>query len=292
MGKYVIITDNGSDFSEKTAKDNDIKMMYMSVSVEGKEYDGEKEKINLEKLYELMKSGVTPSTAQINPEKAEKFFDRYLREGMDVINICLSSKISGTYNSCKMAADNIKEKYPNRKIAVIDSISASMGLGLLILHAQQKIKEGKSFEETVNYIEEMKHKICHIFTVSDLIYLQRGGRISKAEAVIGSLIGIKPILSCDSEGKLVPIYKVRGRKNSLISMVDKMKEVIIKEENDFVTISHGGCKEEADYVAKLIKEKIGIKNIIIEALGPVIGSHSGPGTMAIFCIAKNRIDRK
>lgn len=292
MKEFVILTDNGSDLSEDLAKKNEIEIMYLTVNVNDEEYDGINKKISPETIYNLMKKGVSPSTSQVNPEKAELFFESYLKNGQDIIQICLSGKISGTYNSCKIAAMNLKEKYPERRIEVIDSISASMGLGFLVMKAVQKKNQGKNFEEILKYIETIKHKICHIFTVSDLVYLQRGGRISKAEAVIGSLIGIKPVLSCDSEGKLVPIYKVRGRKNALISMVNKMEEIIEINKNDFVTISHGNCLEEAEFVAKMIRDKFNIKNIFIEPLGPIIGSHSGPGTLAIFFIADHRLDKK
>ena len=292
MKKFVILTDNGSDLSEELAKKNEIEMMYLTVNVNDEEYDGINKKIRPEKIYDLMKNGVSPSTSQVNPERAENFFESYLKNGQDIIQICLSGKISGTYNSLKIAAMNLKEKYPERKIEVIDSISASMGLGFLVIKAAEQRNKGKSFEEVLEYIETIKHKICHIFTVGNLVYLQRGGRISKTEAVIGSLIGIKPVLSCDSQGKLVPIYKIRGRKNALISMVDKMKEIIEINKNDFIAISHGDCLEEAEFVAKMIRDKFNIKNIIIEPLGPIIGSHSGPGTLAIFFIADHRLDKK
>ena len=234
-----------------------------------------------------------PTTSQVSPARAEEFFETYLKKDLDIIHVCLSSQISGTYNSCKIAQDNLKEKYPERKIEIIDSLCASMGEGLLIIKSISELKKipEKSFENMIEFINNIKHKICHIFTVGDLVYLQRGGRVSKTEAVIGSMIGIKPILSVDTNGKLVPIFKVRGRKNSLIKLVDKMEEVIDRENSDVITISHGSCLDEAKFVADLISKKFEPEKIIIEELGPVIGSHAGPGTIAIFSLAKNRLDK-
>lgn len=293
MGRFVITTDNGSDIGEVLAKEVSMDIINLTVNIDGKEYDGIDKKIKPSDLYELMKRGVNPTTSQISPAKAEEFFENYLKKDIDIIHVCISGQISGTYNSCKIAKENLKERYPNRKIEVIDSLCASMGQGLLVLKTIENLQNNLNmrFENVVEFINELKHKVYHVFTVDSLVYLQRGGRISKTEALIGSMIGIKPILSVDNKGKLIPISKVRGRKNSLIKLTEKMDEVIDKENSDIITISHGNCLEEAKFVEDIIKKKFAPKKIIVEELGPVIGAHAGPGTIAVFCIAKNRIDK-
>ena len=290
MQQYVITTDDCSDLSEGVASKIGVGIVNLTVNINGEVYDGVKKTIDPVEVYDLMKKGVTPSTSQVNPEQAKSFFKKYLEKGLDVIHVALSSQISGTYNSCKIAAGELIIEYPNRRIVVIDSISAALGQGLLVMQAVKEKAKGKSFNEVVDFIEARKNKICHLFTVDDLIYLQRGGRISKTEVIIGSLIGIKPILSCDSCGKLVPISKARGRKNALRAMVSKMAEIIDIGANDVVTISHGNCLEDANFIADLIKTRFNI-DVVIGMLGPVIGSHSGPGTLSVFFVANGRLNR-
>ena len=292
MNQFVITTDNGSDLSRSLAGKFGVDMVHLTVNVDNVEYDGINKSIDVTKIYDMMKKGATPSTSQVTPAKAEEFFEKYLSQGLDLIHVCLSGQISGTYSSCKMAADNLKNKFPERKIEVIDSISASLGQALLVIKGLEQQRAGKSFDEVVEFFNNMKHHICHVFTVDDLVYLQRGGRISKSEVILGTLIGIKPILSCDSAGKLVPISKVRGRQKSLLAMIEKMAEVINPEENDVIAISHGNCIDDANALAKLVRERFNINDIIVGDLGPVIGSHAGPGTLAVFCVADHRIDRK
>ena len=291
MQQYVITTDDCSDLSEGVASKIGVGIVNLTVNINGEVYDGVKKTINPVEVYDLMKKGVTPSTSQVNPEQAKSFFKKYLEKGLDVIHVALSSQISGAYNSCKIAAGELIIEYPNRRIVVIDSISGSLGQGLLVMQAAKEKAKGKSFNEVVDFIEARKNKICHLFTVDDLIYLQRGGRISKTEAIIGSLIGIKPILSGDSCGKLALISKVRGRKNALKAMVSKMAEIIDVSKNDVVTISHGNCLEDANFMAELIKRRFNIKNVIIDMLGPVMGSHAGPGAVAAFFVASCRLNR-
>lgn len=291
MKPYIITTDNGSDLGKDLIKNMGINLINLTVNVNGKEYDNVENEIDIKKLYEMMKKGYTPSTSQVNINHAEMFFEKFLQQNLDVIHICLSSQISGTYNNCKIAAANLQSKYPDRKIEVIDSISACGGQGLLVLQAYDEQAKGKNFDDVVKFIQNRKNYICHIFTVDDLAYLQRGGRISKTEVIVGSFLGIKPILSCDSHGKLVPIFKSRGRKNALINMVNKLEEIIDIDNNTSIVINHADCKEDAKFVAKLIHDKISIKDILIENLGPVIGSHAGPGTLAIFFVATHRLDK-
>lgn len=292
METFVILTDSGSDLRKELIAQYGINIVNLTVNIGDEEYDGIDKKIPTSELYDLMKKGQSPKTSQVSPEKAEKFFEKYLEQNLDIIHICLSGQISGTYNSCKIAALNLKDRYPERRIEVIDSLSASLGLGILVLLAAKQQKANKSYEEVVRFVEEKKHKICHVFTVSDLVYLQRGGRISKTEAVIGSLIGIKPVLSCDDGGYLVPIAKARGRKNSLISVFEQIKQTIDLTQENVVAISHGDCIDDVNFIAEKFKNELNIKDIVTGDLGPVIGSHAGPGTLAVFCVAKNRINKK
>lgn len=207
-----------------------------------------------------------------------------------MLYIAFSSALSGTYNSGRIAAEEIKEEglFPDRKLVVLDSLSASLGQGLLVHKAVQLKEAGKSLEETVSWVEENKLNLCHIFTVDDLFHLHRGGRVSKATAVLGTMINIKPILHVDEEGRLTPIGKVRGRRKSLSALADRMGEQIKGFENPEVFISHGDCLEDAEYVEKLVRERFGVENFVINHVGPTIGAHSGPGTMALFFMGNQR----
>ena len=205
-------------------------------------------------------------------------------------NIAFSSGLSGTYNSCRLAAMNLAEKYPDNKIIVIDSLCASMGEGLFVHKAVMMKEEGKSIDEIAAWLEENKLHVVHNFTVDDLFHLYRGGRVSKTAAVVGSMINLKPILHVDNEGHLIPLSKVRGRKKSLIALVDSMEKQIgaWRDKNDIVFISHGDSLEDAQFVAELIKKRLGIENFLINHIGPTIGAHSGPGTIALFYMGDYR----
>ena len=196
--------------------------------------------------------------------------------------------MSGTYHSICLAAEELREKYPEATISVVDSLCASMGEGLLIHKAAMLKEAGKSLQEVTQWLEENKLHLCHNFTVDDLFFLHRGGRVSKTTAIVGSALGIKPVLHVDNEGKLVPVGKVRGRKQSLIALVDRMVKQVQGVENDIVFISHGDCLEDAEFVRDQIKERLGIQNFMINYIGPTIGSHSGPGTVALFFMGQSR----
>ena len=202
--------------------------------------------------------------------------------------IAFSSGLSGTYHSICLAAEELREKYPEATISVVDSLCASMGEGLLIHKAAMLKEAGKSLQEVTQWLEENKLHLCHNFTVDDLFFLHRGGRVSKTTAIVGSALGIKPVLHVDNEGKLVPVGKVRGRKQSLIALVDRMVKQVQGVENDIVFISHGDCLEDAEFVRDQIKERLGIQNFMINYIGPTIGSHSGPGTVALFFMGQSR----
>ena len=293
MSNFVITTDSCSDLSlQQMAKLGvfDVDLVNMTVTINGKEYDGVKKSINADKLYGLMRAGIVPSTSQINPENAERFFEKYLNQGLDIIHICLSGQLSGTYNSCKIAQKQLKAKYPDRKIKVVDSLSGSLGQGILVLESAIQKKQNKSFEQLVNFVEEKKHKICHLFIVDDLGHLKRGGRISKTEAMVGSILGVKPILTANSFGKLEVIAKARGRKSAIKYMFEKFQEYFDFRINDVLAIGHGDCQEDAVLLKNMIQKEYNIKNIIVDNIGPVMGSHAGPGVLALFFTAHNRIN--
>ena len=289
MREYVITTDNNSDLPDEYLVQHQVGCTYLSYTLDGKNYTHENF-LPVHEFYEAMRHGSMPTTAQVNPESARTALEPYLKEGKDVLHIAFSSGLSGTYNSTKIAAEELQEEYPDRKIIVIDSLSASLGQGLLIWLAQRKKEQGEDMETVADWVEAHKLNIVHLFTVDDLFHLHRGGRVSKTTAVVGSMLNIKPVLHVDGEGKLIAIGKVRGRKKSLLELV-KLMDMKIGSYGvscDTIFISHGDCEEEARYVAEKVKEKYQIKTVLINQVGATIGAHSGPGTMALFFVGDER----
>ena len=289
MSEYVITTDNNSDLPEKYFKDHGVGCMYLSYSMDGKNYTHENF-LPEHEFYEAMRNGSMPTTAQVNPENAKTLLEPYLKEGKDILHLAFSSGLSGTYNSSRIAAEELMEEYPDRRIIVVDSLSASLGQGLLVWLAQQKKELGQTLEDVADWVEKNKLKMVHLFTVDDLNHLYRGGRVSRTTAIVGSMLNIKPVLHVDNEGKLTAIGKVRGRKKALQELVKLMDEKIgsFGADCDTIFISHGDCEQDAQYVAAKVKEKYNIKNIIINQVGATIGAHSGPGTMALFFVGDVR----
>lgn len=289
MGEYVITTDNNADLPDEYYQDHEVGCTYLSYNIDGQAYTHETF-LPVEEFYQKMREGSMPTTAQVNPEQARELFEPILKQGKDILHIAFSSGLSGTYNSVKLAAEELLEEYPGRTIRVIDSLCASLGQGLLVHEAVLRREQGVSLEENAQWVEDHKKNIVHMFTVDDLFHLHRGGRVSKATAVVGSMLNLKPVLHVDDEGKLVAIGKARGRKKSLLALVDSMKEKIgsYADNCDTVFISHGDCEEEARFVEKKVKEIYDINTVIINHVGPVIGAHSGPGTMALFFLGDQR----
>lgn len=288
MGKeYIICTDVTSDLPVDYYQKNNISMLYLSYTMCGVEYcDGES--LEPHEFYEKMRGGELPKTSQIVPEQAEVVFEPLVQKGLDILYIGFSSGLSGSYNSVRIAAENICAKYPDANVRVVDSLCASLGEGLLVSKAVAKKYEGASLDEVADYCEENKLHLCHMFTVDDLMHLHRGGRVSAATAIAGSILGIKPILHMDDAGHLIPIGKVRGRKQSLVALVDEMEKRMGDWDNETIAISHGDCLEEANFVRDLVKKRFGIKNCITNYVGTVIGSHSGPKTVALFFLGDKR----
>lgn len=287
--EFVITSDNNCDLSKEFLSENNVDVCYLSFSMDNKTYDCVETTLDDHEFYEKMRLGNMPTTAQVNPTQMIEMFKKHLDEGKDILHISFSSNLSGTYNNAVLAKEEVEKKYPERKIIVIDSLAASLGQGMLI-HSAVKLKnEGKSIDEVATWLEENKLHACHFFTVSDLNHLYRGGRVSKTAAFLGTLIHIKPILYVDNEGRLIPSTKVKGRKKSIQTLVDKMKENIGDYKNDTIFISHGDCMEDIEYLKELITKEFGKKEFIVNYVSPTIGAHSGPDTIALFFYGKTRI---
>lgn len=291
MAEYIISTDTSCDFPLEYVKQHQLPLVTLFYSIDGVTGEnGCPSSDVLKNFYDKMRAGSMTKTQQASIEDTEKVFREILKEGKDILHIAFSSGLSGTANAARLAAENMMEEFPGCKIIVIDSLCASLGQGLLVDYALKLQQQGKTMEETAKWLEDHIQNICHLFTVEDLKYLQRGGRISKTTALVGTMIGIKPVLHVDPEGKLVSISKVRGRKQSIQALVNKMEENIGKyrDEKQPIFISHGDCIEDANYLADLVKERFGYDEFLINDVGPTIGAHSGPGTLALFFMGETR----
>ncbi len=282
MREFIISSDTTCDLTAEYCSANriDIHPLFYRFG-EDEIYGGDKQ-LDPHEFYERMRNGEMPTTMATNPEDSKEIFRKRLNEGYDIIHIAFSSALSSSCQNSALAANELLEEYPNSRIVVIDSLAASMGEGLLVYKAIEYKNQGHSMDETVKYIESLKNNISHQFTVDSLFHLHRGGRVSKATAVIGTLVGIKPLLHVDDKGSLVAVGKVRGRKKSLTKLVDTMIESMGNHPNDVVMISHGDSLEDAEFVASLVKERTAVKDVIINYVCPTIGAHAGPGVIAFF----------
>lgn len=284
---YQIITDSCCDFPTELYARLNLTVVPLSVEFRGEVFD-DKNDDSLKTLYVGLRTGEVSRTAAVNPERWAGVMEPVLSRGEDALVIAFSSGLSTTYQSAVIAAEELREKYPERTIYVVDSLSASMGQGLLTWYACQQRDQGQSLEEVHTWLEENKLHLCHWFTVDDLMYLKRGGRISAATAVVGTMLQIKPVLHMDDEGHLINMAKARGRKASLEALAKKAAELGEGYDNSTMFISHGDCIDDANYLAGIMKQRYGVKNVIISYVGSVIGSHSGPGTVALFFLGTHR----
>ncbi len=284
---YRIITDSCCDFPYEMYQELGLLCVPLTLI-----FRGESTRLftetELKQMYDGMRAGETPTSSAINPEGWANAMESVLAAGEDVLVIAFSSGLSTTYQSAVIAAGELAEKYPERKIRVVDSLCASMGQGLLVWYACQKRQEGLDLDALAQWCEDTRENLCHWFTVDDLVYLKRGGRVSSATALVGTLLNIKPVLHVDDGGFLINMGKVRGRKASIEALASKLEALGGGFDNSTVFISHGDCIEDARYLEKLVKEKCGVRNVVISYVGAVIGSHSGPGTLALFFLGKNR----
>ena len=284
---YRIVTDSCCDFPETMYDQLDLSMIPLTLHYQGKDYTDLSEKF-LKKLYKGLREGEVASTAAANPDGWSGIIEPVLAGGEDALVLAFSSGLSTTYQSAVIAANELMEKYPERKVNVVDTLCASLGQGLLVWYTCKKRDAGMSLAEVTEWVESHKLNLCHWFTVDDLMYLKRGGRVSAATALLGTMLQIKPVLHVDDEGHLINVSKARGRKASIDALAAKMGQTGLPGENDTVFICHGDCQEDAEYLAQQVKEKYGVKEVLIYYTGAVIGSHSGPGTLALFFFGSKR----
>ncbi len=288
--KFAIVTDSAADMPSEYYAEHKVEVVSLGFNMNNVNYAGEYgEKITEQEFYAALREGAMPTTYQVTAEMAKPHIEELLKKGEDVLILTFSSALSGTSGSFTVAARELSEKYPKRHIKVVDSLSASMGQGLLLDYIVKKADEGASLEDTVAYAEELKLHIVHHFTVDSLSHLKRGGRISAATAILGSILKIKPIMHVSNEGRLEAIGKVVGRKRSLSTLVENLFALADMGEDDPIFISHGDCIEDVEYVKSLILAKLPNVKIVVYYVGAVIGAHSGAGTVAIFHKGKNRL---
>ena len=287
MSNYQIITDSGCDLPLSMRQQLNIQMVSLTLRFREQELqDSVSDEIR--SFYESLRAGELASTAAVNPDGWERVMEPVLEAGQDALVLTFSSGLSTTYQSAVIAAEELKEKYPQRHIRVVDTRCASLGQGLLLWYACRKRDEGMELGELASWVEDTKKNLCQWFTVDDLMYLKRGGRIGAATAIVGTMLGIKPILHVDDEGHLINVAKVRGRKASIEALADKLGQLGLPGQNDTVFICHGDCLEDAQRLETILKEKHGVKEVFIGYTGAVIGSHSGPGTLAVFFLGEIR----
>ena len=290
MCKFRLLTDSTADLPASLVEELDLQVYPMAFVLEEKAYrdypDGRE--LDIHAFYESLRHGKMSSSSQINQQQMVDWVSPFLENGEDVLYLAFSSGLSGAYQSARLAQEDLRERFPDRTFTVVDSLCASMGEGLLAYYAATMRQQGCTLEETAAWLEENKLKLCHWFTVDDLHHLKRGGRVSPATAVVGTMLNIKPVLHVDDDGHLIPMEKVRGRRQSLEALVRHMKETIENPEEQMIFISHGDCPQDAEYVAGRIRETMTVKDIRIHTIGPVIGTHSGPGTVAVFFLGSHR----
>ena len=286
--RYLITTDSTCDLPASYYQEHNVPVIALNFTMDGVVYADGDPAMPTELFYQKIRGGSMPNTSQVTPEQATRFFEPLLEQGYDILHLCFSSGLSGTFGSVNIAADDLLERYPQRKIRVVDSLCASLGEGLLLHHAVLHRDQGETMEQVADWLEANKLHLCHFFTVDDLNHLHRGGRVSKTAAVLGTMLGIKPVLHVDNEGHLIPISKIRGRRQSLDELVANMDRCLLKDQNPIFFVSHGDALADAQYVADKVKERFGIEQCLINTIGPVIGAHSGPGTVALFFLGENR----
>lgn len=289
MRHFVISTDTCCDLPESYCVENNIDIHPLYYRFGDEVYGGETQ-LPMEEFYTRMRNGEMPTTMAVNPETSKELFLRHIQNGEDILHIAFSSGLSSSYQNAVIAANELMEEYPDSRIIVIDSLCASLGQGLLVHEAVRLMKEGLSLDELAAATSDARLHVAHHFTVDNLFHLFRGGRVSRATAIVGTLAGIKPLLHVDNEGHLINIGKVRGRKKSLTALVDRLGSDAgsYLEKSNIIGISHGDSLEDAKFVASLVEERYGKKEFIINTLCPTIGSHTGPDLIALFFFADKR----
>ena len=290
MGEYVILTDSSADLTAELAAELGVEVIPLSFTMEDKTYFNypDNRDIDPADFYARLRGGAMATTAAVNVADYTEAMEPILKEGKDVLVLAFSSGLSATCHSAQIAAGELMEQYPDRKVYVVDTLCASLGQGLLVWYAANLKKQGKTMEEVRDWTEEHKLNLCHWFTVDDLHFLKRGGRISAATAVLGTMLSIKPVMHVDNEGHLIKGGTARGRNASLKALVDHMEQTVLDLKGQSIFISHGDCLADAQKVADDIRARFGVEDIVINYVGPVIGAHSGPGTVALFFMGSER----
>ncbi|MBR3738385.1 MAG: DegV family protein [Eubacterium sp.] len=290
MRDFVLVTDSSCDLPQNLVDKFELKVVPLTVDINGKTYtnylDGSD--IGFKEFYDYSRAKAEIKTSCPSLDAFNKVFTEILESGKDILYLGFSSALSATTQNAKLTAEELGEKYPDSKIIVVDSLAASMGQGLFIKYVFEEKQKGKTIEETAAYAEETKLHICHWFTVTDLMHLKRGGRISATTAIAGTALNVKPVMHMDDEGRLINVGKARGRKASLAALLEHMKETAINPKEQTIYISHGDCEDEVRDFAKLIKKELGFKEVVINYVGPVIGGHTGPGVVALFFYGTHR----
>lgn len=287
MRDYIITVNSTVDTGKEWLEERNVPVIPLKYTIDGQEYT-DMYGLSDKEFFQKLREGKMSVTSQINPEEAKEMLEPYVKDGKDVLHLAFSSALSGTCNSMKIAAEELQEEYPEAKVIVVDTLCACMGEAMLLYYALKQKEAGKTIEEVAQWVEENKLHVCHNVTVDDLFHLHRGGRVSKTAAVLGTMVKVKPIIHMDDNGALQVIGKERGRKKSLHKIVDMAVERSEGWDNEIIMITHGDCLEDAEYVAKLVREKMGVENVFIHNIGTVIGSHTGPGVVATFCMGNKR----
>ncbi len=289
MNDYVIITDSCCDLPYEYIEEKNISFVSLTFSYNGNEFDDDFGKsFEQKKFFDDMRNGAVPKTSQPNAEQFIAKFREIMSSGKDVLFIGVSSQLSGTVNSARIAKDMIKDEFPNNRIYIFDSLSASLGQGLMVMNAVEMQESGATFEEIVDYLEMNVQNLNIYITVDDLAHLKRGGRISTTAATVGMMLHLKPVLTINYEGRVIPVLKIRGRKKTIKRLTEVIKERIINFEEQRIAICHGDCIEEAIKLRNLILEEVDVKEVLINTIGPVVGTYGGPGALAIFFMGKER----
>lgn len=289
MGDYVITVNSTVDVPLEWLEERGVKVAPLKYTIDNETYV-DMYGLSGKEFFDKLREGKIPETSQVNPTEARAMMEPILKEGKDILHLAFSSALSGTYNSMRLAAEELMEEYPEAKIIVVDTLCACLGEAILLHHVLKQKASGKTIEEAAQWAEENKLHVMHDVTIDSLDHLHRGGRLSKASAVLGSIVKIKPIIVMNDEGKLEVIAKERGRKKAMNRIVDMAVEQSKgwEEINDIVMITHGDCEEDAEALAEIVRKKMGIENVFINNIGTVIGGHTGPGVLSVFCMGEKR----
>ncbi len=290
MRDYVIMTDSCCDLTDQMARDLELEVLPLTMHMDGQDYPNDLAgtAISNQEFYKRIRAGKLATTSAVNVGQFQDAMRRVLESGRDIVCVCFSSALSTTYQSAVIAAEDLRAEFPEAEIHVVDSLSASLGQGLLLYLAVEQKRKGLTAAELAKWVEDNRLTVCHWFTVDDLNFLKRGGRVSATTALLGTMLSIKPIMHTSDEGKLVPVSKARGRKAAIAALLDKIEALSVHPEKQTMFICHADCEEDAKAVAQTIQDRFGTPTVHINYIGPVIGSHTGPNTMGIFFVGTQR----